>query len=107
MSNLNLIDWGWVGLSALWLVGLGLVLATLSRADYDAAHGLARFGAALQRPGMQLALNAGLALFCLGLLGISGAIWERLGWIGLALWFAFQAWLGGRNARLRPPPHQD
>jgi hypothetical protein len=105
MSNLELIDWRLVGFSALWLVGLGVILATLSHADYDAARQQVRLSAALQQSGFQVLLNVGQVLFCLGLLGTAGSLWERLAWAGLGLWFASQAWRAGRRlpAQRRPP----
>src|SRR5438270_2449851 len=38
MSNLNLIDWRLVGFSALWIIGLSVLLAAFSFADYTAAQ---------------------------------------------------------------------
>jgi hypothetical protein len=106
LFNLNLIDWRLVGFSALWIIGLGLILATLSHADYDAARKQIPLSVILWRPGPKVALNVGLVLFSLGLLGSSGAIWEQVTWTGLALWFSVQAWRAMRRFQARRQPPQ-
>jgi hypothetical protein len=97
MSNLYLIDWRLVGFSALWILGLAVVLAALSYADYAAGQGRLRLRAVLARPHQQMAINAGLALFCLGLLGSARAWWESALWAVLAAAFAWQAWHAWRR----------
>jgi hypothetical protein len=95
-----MVDWYLVGFSALWILGLSLMLATLSYADYEAYRRQARTRDVLAEPGYQLALNAGLSLFCLGLLGSARAWWERALWVVLALAFSVQvvrAWQARRR----------
>ncbi len=101
MANLDLIDWRLVGFSALWIVGLAVVLAALSFADYRRAEARRRLRDVLRQPAYQLAVNLGLTLVCLGLTGSGRAWWEALLWGGLALAFGREAWLAGR--RMRPP----
>jgi hypothetical protein len=86
-----LIDWYAVGFGALWIGGLALLLAAVSLADYEAHQRQARLAAVLNGGGYPLALNAGLALFCLGMLDGGRAWWEIALWAGLALAFAYQA----------------
>lgn len=86
-----MIDWRLVGFSSLWILGLALVLAALSLADYDANQQRKRVRAVLREAGYQLTLNAALTLFCLGLLGSVRTWWELVLWVGLALAFAYQA----------------
>lgn len=86
----------------MWIVGLSIVLAALSFGDYAAAQQRVRLRAVLAWPEYQAALNGGLALFCLGLVGSLGAWWEQLLWAALAIAFGYQAWAAwGRRAR--PP----
>ena len=94
MSNLDLIDWRLVGFSALWILGLSIVLAAFSFADYRAsqAETKTRTLDVLKSSGYRAAINAGLLLFCLGLLGSARAWWEGLLWLGLAAGFGYQAW---------------
>ena len=101
MNNLGLIDWRLVAFSALWILGLSLVLAAFSFADYTAAQQGARLRAVLGRPGYQAALNAGLLFFCLGLIGSGRAWWEQVLWAALAIAFGYQAWAAWRQ-RARP-----
>jgi hypothetical protein len=101
LSNLALIDWRLVGFSALWIAGLGLDLAALSLADYEAAHLRARLRDVLLQPPFQVPINIGLLLFCLGLTGTAGAVWEEVVWIGLAAAFAWQAWQGWQALKPR------
>ncbi len=96
MSNLGLIDWGLVSFSALWIVGLSIILAACSFADYNAAEQRLRTRTVLRGPSYQAAINAGLVLFCLGLMGSSRAWWEQLLWSALAITFAYLA-IAARN----------
>ena len=87
-----MIDWVIVGFGALWILGLGLVVATLSFANYLASQQKRRFGQALEMPACRIMIDLGLVLFCLGLAGGVSAVWERLLWAVLALIFAVQTW---------------
>ncbi|MGA2819829.1 MAG: hypothetical protein ABSF61_04125 [Anaerolineales bacterium] len=101
MQNLDLIDWRLVGISSLWILGLAVVLSALGFADYCAAVHHERWRDVLGRSSYQMALNGGLALFSLGMLGSTNAWWERLLWGLLAA--AFLAYgLAGLRQRLRP-----
>jgi hypothetical protein len=86
-----MIDWRAVGFGALWIGGLALLLAAVSMADYEAHRRQTRVAAVLGGGGYPLALNAALALFCLGMLGGGRAWWEMALWAGLALAFVYQA----------------
>lgn len=90
-----MIDWSVVGFGALWIGGLALLLAAVSVADYEAHQRQTRLRAVLGAGGYPVALNTGLALFCLAMLGGSRAWWETALWAGLALAFVYQA---GRSA---------
>ena len=97
MSNLDVIDWRLVAFSALWLTGLAVLLAAFSFADYFAAQQHVRTRAVLGWPGFQAALNLGLVLFCLGLLGTAHPWWQQLLWALLAVAFAYQFWAAWRR----------
>ena len=99
MQNLNLIDWRLVGLSSLWILGLAVVLSALGFADYRAATEKERLRAILGQPAYRLATDGGLALFCLGLLGLSASWWERLIWAILALAFLAYTVVAARDLR--------
>jgi hypothetical protein len=94
-----MIEWVSVGFGAAWILGLGLILATASLANYLAYDAKGRFRDVLGRPGFQVAIKLGLALFCVGWLDSAEASWERVSWGILALYFAVQAWLAQRRRR--------
>lgn len=87
-----MIDWVVVGFGALWIIGLGLVTAALSFANYLASQQKRRFKQALEMPAFRIMINLGLVFFCLGWAGGVTAVWERLLWAFLALMFTLQTW---------------
>ncbi len=87
-----MIDWVAVGFGALWILGLGLVVATLSFANYLASQQKRRFRQALEMPACRILINLGLVFFCLGWTGSVSAAWERIVWAVLALIFAVRTW---------------
>ena len=92
MENLNLIDWPMVGFAALWIVGLAVILSAFGFAYYEAGQAEEKLRTRLRRPAFQRALNAGLTLFCLGMIGSAEALWEQVLWGLLAAAFAFYTW---------------
>jgi hypothetical protein len=93
-----MIDWWGLVHNSLWITGLAVSLAALSVADYQAHYERVRLRLKLDEPGFQLALCAGMTLFCLGLLFSSRTWWERVMWGLLALLFATQVvWLWHRH----------
>jgi hypothetical protein len=94
----GLIDWRLVGFSALWILGLSVLLATISFADYTANTEGVRLRDALGRRSYQAAIYAGLTLFGFGLAGTAGSWWETAIWIVLGLAFAFLSWRTWRGA---------
>jgi hypothetical protein len=99
MSGLDLIDWGLVGFSALWILGASLLLATFSVGYYVAQERRTRTLLVIKRRRYRLALNGGLALFALGMAGNAATWWERLLSAILTLVFAYQTYrsVGGRG----------
>ncbi len=97
MENLSLIDWPMVAFGALWIVGLAVILSALGFAYYEAGQADEKLRTRLSRPGYQRAMNAGLTLFCLGMIGSADALWERVLWGLLTAAFAFYTWRAGRE----------
>ena len=87
-----MINWVAVGFGALWILGLGLVTAALSFANYLASQQKRRFRQALEMPACKIMIDLGLVFFCLGWTGSVSAVWERLLWAVLALIFAVRTW---------------
>ncbi len=77
---------------ALWILGLALLLATLSGSYWMAQVERLRWGEALSRPGVRRALGTGLALFCAGLAATGDRLWSRVLWGALALLWMVQGW---------------
>jgi hypothetical protein len=92
----NTIDWRLVGFSALWILGLSVLLATLSFADYTAHVERVRVRDALRRRSYQAAMFAGLMLFAAGVAGAAHSWWETTLWALLGCAFAFLAWRAWR-----------
>ena len=89
MTNLDLIDWGMVGFSSLWILGLAILLSVLGFAYYNADQPKTSFRGELRSEAYQKAINGALTLVCLGLLGSARAWWERIIWALLALSFLY------------------
>ena len=94
----KMIDWVYVGLSALWIGGLSLLLAAVSMAAFTASEHKQRLGQVLARSGFRLALDASMLLLCAGLAGLAVSLWEKLLWALLGLAFLISAWWDRRSA---------
>ncbi|MFQ5944572.1 MAG: hypothetical protein ACE5JF_13575 [Anaerolineales bacterium] len=102
MEMLNLIDWRMVLFSGLWISGVAVILTAFGFADYHASISSRRLREVVGRPGTRVAINAGLMLFCLGLLGSSHSAWKSAAWGLLAagfLAYAARAWCAAREGQ--------
>jgi hypothetical protein len=90
--------WGVIA-NSLWILGLAVLLAVLSRAHWIANAEGNRIRGELKRPRTQQALDLGLFLFCAGLAATGRTWWERILWGLLAAVWVFQAWLAERKKR--------
>jgi hypothetical protein len=84
----KVIDWASVAANAVWIVGLAVILATLSHADWARHCEGVRWRAVLGRITYRSLLNGGMVLVCLGLLGGGQGLLERVLWGLAAVWFA-------------------
>ncbi len=82
-----MIDFLGVFSNFLWIMGLVVLLATLSYASYAAAVAITatRMREKLDEFAYALALDVGLVLFCAGLAATEDRGWARLLWIGLGV----------------------
>lgn len=94
--------WGVIA-NSLWILGLAVLLAVLSWARWIAQTEQSRLRVVLKRPSIQIALDAGLFLFCAGLAATGRTWWERILWGLLAAAWVVQAWLAQTDARKRKP----
>ncbi|HDN79462.1 MAG TPA: hypothetical protein ENG33_03215 [Chloroflexi bacterium] len=86
-----MIDWWGVFRNSLWILGLSIILATLSYADWWAKEQKQRFRDVIGLARFQGAISTGLAFFCAGLSLCSDRWWERGLWALFTLWFIYQA----------------
>jgi len=103
---MNLIDWAGVAKNALWILGLAVILAALSYADWWAGVNHQRLTVALRTPVFQTPFNLGMTLFAAGLASTSRAWWEIGAWSALLLLFAWQtitSWQAGRRTPRTTP----
>jgi hypothetical protein len=92
------IDWAGVAVNTAWVLGLAVLLATLSYADWARHCEGARWRDVLGRTTYRSLLNGGMVLVCLGLLGGGRGLLEKVLWGLMAAWFAGDvalAWLVG------------
>ncbi len=104
-----MIDWYGVFHNALWVLGLAIVLASLSYSDWRRRTSEPRisFRAMLGDPGFQTTFSVGMVLFCAGI-ALGGAVWwQTLGWALLALAFAWLSFSSWRTLRRSPAVKAD
>ena len=87
-----------VGAGALWVLGLGLVLAAFSYASWWASFYKTGLRRALGRPAFTLPFDLGLALACAGFAVAGREWWEWLLWAALAALFVVPAGVTGWKA---------
>ncbi len=87
-----MIDWPNTFYNALWILGLSIILAAFSYADWRARLGGEKLRQRLNASSFQLPLSLGLLLVSLSLLLLAHTWWERLIWAIFALLFAWQGW---------------
>jgi hypothetical protein len=90
--------WGVIA-NSLWVLGLAVLLATLSWARWVAGTEESRFSDRLKQPQTRQALNLGLFLFCAGLAMTGRAWWERVLWGLLAAAWLSQVWTARTGVR--------
>ena len=87
-----MIDWWLVFTSALWILGLSIVLAAFSYHDWLRRETGRRLREMFSQPSWRLWSSAGLLLFCVGWgAGRGMQWWERVLWGALAVSFGWDA----------------
>lgn len=87
-----MIDWPNTFYNALWILGLSIILAAFSYADWRARLGGEKLRQRLNASSFQLPLSLGLLLVSLSLLLLAHTWWERLIWAIFVLLFVWQGW---------------
>lgn len=84
-----MIDWIDVAVNALWILGMAILLATLSYASWEAKLNGMKLRATLARRGYQQLFTLAGMVCSFGLAGSSGYLWQKILWILLGCWFLF------------------
>jgi hypothetical protein len=77
----------YVLLSGLWILGLSLILSVLAIASYLAGENRQPLGKVLSTGQASLFITLGAVLFCAGLAGLTGPLWQKVLWGLLGLGF--------------------
>ena len=105
-----MIDWFALGSGATWVLGLAVLLATLSVADWSCWRVGCRLRDQLNRTAYRVVFDSGMILVCVGLLAGGRPLLEQVLWGLMAAWFvgdAVQARRGQRHERAMVQPAQD
>lgn len=81
--------WGVIS-NALWILGLAVILATISWANWKATIALDWIHFSLAKPHIGLSMDTGGFLFCAGLAASTHRWWEQSLWVLLAAAFLVQ-----------------
>ena len=92
-----MIDWIGIAAGAAWIFACALALAVLSIANWQALHSGSRLRDQLKLRLNRVALGVSGVLFCLGMAGSAGAVWERIAWVVLAAGVAVYTWVAWRS----------
>lgn len=95
-----MIDWAFVGVHSLWILGLAIVLAAFSYHDWLRQERRVPLKQQLREPGWRLPFYSGLLLVALSFVLMRGsAWWERTLWLVLGASFGWDAALAWRECR--------
>lgn len=96
-----MIDWVFVVVNALWIVGLSILLAAWSYLDWLAQETRTPRRALFKRPGWTMPANGGMVLVSLGIAANPDLYWwQRAVWAVCLVWFGWRfvlACLAGRR----------
>ena len=90
-----MIDWFYVFANTLWILGLAVILASLSLTHWLANLQGQSFRRALTEPRVRLVNAVGFVMFTMALTLLVGPWWYKIGWIvvlALSIWEGYLAW---------------
>jgi hypothetical protein len=91
----------------LWIVGLSIVLAAFSYADWLRRMQGETFRDRWRRPAWRVPFHGGLLLVAISVVLMRGsAWWERIAWSALGLFFAWEALRAGRERASAAPEEE-
>ena len=86
-----MIDWSKLAINLLWMLGLAIILASLSHHRWQARWRGSSFREQLARPSWRITSSIGMALFCLSFTIDAVQVWESLLWGSLLLFYTAQS----------------
>ena len=92
-----MIDWIYIGLSSLWIIGSSVLVAVFGVAVYDSSENKQSLRYLLSDKKYSLFFSLGFTLICAGLCGLAGAWWEKLFWALLGFGFITNVWLARKG----------
>jgi hypothetical protein len=90
-----MLNWFTISIHLLWILGLTLLVSSLSLAHWHALQRRRPFRQLIQEPFFHLTILIGLGLFALGLALIVQPWGYKLGWLGLmavSVWQGIMVW---------------
>jgi hypothetical protein len=92
-----MVDWIYISLSSIWILGASVLVAVFGIAVYDSSENKQSLRYLLSKRIYRLFTNLGLSLICAGLCGLAGLWWEKLFWALLWLGFLVNAGLARKD----------
>jgi hypothetical protein len=86
-----IIDWMWVFVNFIWILGFACLLACWSHYDLVRHYSRSTWRQIWQRPDWILYNNLALALICLGFTASNTVLWQKIVWGALLVSFLWQA----------------
>jgi hypothetical protein len=97
-----MIDWTSLAWNGLWVVACMLALSVVAIQQWEARASGTRLRDGLKRRGPATVLCMAAVFFCVGILGTSSTLIERIAWGVLGLLFGVQGWLALRYSAAAP-----
>jgi hypothetical protein len=94
-----MIDWIYIGLSFVWILGASMLVAVFGIAVFDSTENKKSLRLLLSKKIYRLFTNLGISLICAGLCGLAGFWWGKLFWAILCLGFLANAWLVRKDVK--------
>ena len=91
------IDWLNVFYNSLWILGLAIILAAFSFADWQAHQAGVKLRSQFNSPAFQRPLSMGLILVSVSLAFLADRWWEQVIWAVFGVLFALQLWIDFRQ----------
>jgi len=92
-----MIDWIYIALNSLWILGASVLVAVFGIAIYNSSEKKLSLRRSLSEKKYNLFINLGFTLICAGMYGLAGVWWEKLFWALLVFGLITNAWLARKG----------